>query len=264
MSLPKTKIPVVETFFSIQGEGINIGKPYYFIRVGGCPLRCNFCDSEYTWKIDSVDSIIDVEELCSNAISYCQNVKCDWISITGGEPLLYPEQLLEMIRRFDSVGIKTHIETSGRFYDIRVHQNCDLYSPDVKSPSTGECDKSYLKWIQNMRSEDQVKVLIADQNDFDFAYQINKLLKDDCTLILQPFNENVATDSITNMREVKSQDRYKSKDVVPLVDLRYNLCSSLRDLIEMFLSSQRGGQKWFRTIVTPQIHVLAFGNKAGI
>lgn len=260
MGLPEDKIPILEEFVSVQGEGVNVGKPYYFIRVAGCPLRCNFCDTEYSWQADmsQLQSVVDVAK---RAIETCEKFNIEWISITGGEPLLYPKQVVKMLGLFNTIGLRSHIETSGRFYDDSVHRYCDIYSPDAKTPSTGEAMKGYFKGLDFMRANDQVKCLIGSEEDFRYANALNKILGGVPTMVLQPFNTMIKTDSIKNMTPEMANDRPTEVDADRV---RRHLGISLQWLLETFNARLAHGEVWLNTIITPQIHVLAYSNRRGV
>ncbi len=236
MGLPHDKLPVLENFCSIQGEGVNLGMPYYFIRVGGCPLRCTNCDSEYTWTMKK-ESLKNVEMVAAEAIHIATKNDIKWISITGGEPLLYPSQLNKMMELFQMFGMKTHIETSGRFWDSVVHRMCDIYSVDAKTPCTNETMHGFFKGMSALRPQDQVKCLIHTMDDLMFANEVNFELDGRCTMVLQPFNTYVNSD---------------------VVWVRTSMCQSFKALLDMFHKSKL---KWKKVILTPQVHVLAHGNK---
>ena len=238
MGLPVDKLPVLEQFVSIQGEGKNVGVPYVFIRVGGCPLRCRFCDSEYTWTPPR-DSICDTDEISKWAYKESYNRRIDWVSVTGGEPMIYPEQMKRMMRYWDKMSagrIRVHIETSGRYYDESVHNMCDIWSMDIKTPCTEEVQEDDLEYLKYMRECDQVKCLIEDQEDLEYAYKVHNLLDGRCTLVLQPFN--VSVDDNSPGKAISLLEKYSW-------------------LTRHVLFSQK---PWTDTIITPQIHVLAFGN----
>ena len=154
MALSSKQIPILEQFVSIQGEGLNVGVPYVFIRVGGCPLRCRFCDSEYTWKFNK-DMIQSVYDVADQAVGAATRHGINWISITGGEPLLYPGQILNMIScwMLSSIRLKIHIETSGRFFHHGVFSACDLWSMDIKTPCTNEVNEDDLRYLGHMRPQ---------------------------------------------------------------------------------------------------------------
>lgn len=260
MGLAANKIPILEEFVSVQGEGRNLGRPYYFIRVGGCPLRCNFCDTERSWIADPA-SIVDIEQVVDRAILNCSLHNIEWISITGGEPMLYPKQMLaiiEKLKRHDSK-LKIHIETSGALYNWDVHDSCDIYSPDAKTPCTGENRDGFFKGIENIRSQDQVKCLISDKNDLIFAHSVNRAIAHTgCVTVLQPFNTGIVTSSTKNM----SADQIA---IIPssspdINQTRHSVGDSLQNLLLMFHDSH-STMRWTNVVITPQIHVLAYGNK---
>lgn len=260
MSLTNS-LPVLEEFVSIQGEGRNIGIPYYFIRVGGCPLRCNFCDSEYTWKMKK-ESLKSLDAIVQDAIIRCKDFGINWVSITGGEPLLYPEALSNVMIKLRMAGLSTHIETSGRFFDESCFELSSIWSPDCKTPSTGEQMDGYFKGLELMRNQDQVKCLIGSEMDFDYANKMNEKLAYRCETILQPFNTNILTNSTMNMSAMQADSRVA--ETPSISEIRYNLGSSLRWLIDTFKSRCQKGEVWRKVRITPQIHVSAYGNKPGI
>ena len=230
------KISVVEKFISIQGEGRNVGVPYAFVRVGGCPLRCNFCDSEYTFR-PKFDSIVSVDSIIEWIIE--QDIK--WVSITGGEPLVYPVQLKKILKELSN-RFYFHIETSGRYYDRDCHKMSDLWSPDIKTPCTGEQDDKWKEWIEYLRPCDQVKFIIAHENDLEYASKILWQIPYGCKIVFQPFNE--LTDLAINPESTLAK--------------RHMLLEKTKWLTERVLKL-----RWKNVIITPQLHVLLWGNKAG-
>jgi 7-carboxy-7-deazaguanine synthase len=257
---PPDVLPIMEEFVSVQGEGRNIGMPYYFIRVGGCPLRCNFCDTERSWTADPATAkpIIDI---VLNAALACSEHGIKWLSVTGGEPLLYPQQLLTLIGLLDKHApfLKIHIETSGAIYNKDVHDACDLYSPDAKTPCTGEHRKGYFKGIENIREQDQVKCLISNYADLEYAHRVNRAIaKSGCPTILQPFNTEIPTESTSNMTE--EQKRSLVTEAPSPSRMARAMGVGLQSLLEMYRRSS-SLEVWSNVIITPQIHVLAYGNK---
>ena len=261
MGLSENKLPVMEEFVTIQGEGVNIGKPYYFIRVGGCPLRCNFCDTEASWTAEAT-WIKDVEEVAKRAIETCAANGIEWVSITGGEPMIYPKQMMQLIDALHRHPnpLNVHIETSGRFHDEDVHGACDIYSVDAKTPCTGEAMEGFFKGMRSLRTHDQVKCLISDETDMDYAFQVNQALGGHCTLVLQPFNMTIPTDSTKNMDDRLKAIVIPAGEEASVARLRRELAVGLRHLIQMYQGRTARGEVWKNTVITPQIHVLAFGN----
>jgi 7-cyano-7-deazaguanosine (preQ0) biosynthesis protein QueE len=109
------KLPISEIFFSIQGEGVNIGKPSIFIRFYFCNLSCIWCDSKYTWENqdkakEGIDYfLMDIQEI----LSYISKFDCNRVVITGGEPLLHQEKLKNLLKELKNKGFYIEIETNG-------------------------------------------------------------------------------------------------------------------------------------------------------
>lgn len=256
----KDTIPIQEEFISIQGEGLNLGAPYYFIRTGGCPLRCNFCDQESSWYVKQ-EWMKNIDDVCNEAIAKCAMHCIQWVTITGGEPLIYPKQVVAISQKLRRIGLKVHIETSGHYYHDDVHINSDLYSADAKTPCTGEVHKDGVVGLDRLRDCDQVKCLIATDDDMHYAHDINLRLNGRCTMVLQPFNLEILTDSTKNMTEQMASIRPRSK--VTTSALRNRLMVSYINLLQLYMDRTQKGEYWQRTIITPQVHVLAFGNVPG-
>jgi 7-carboxy-7-deazaguanine synthase len=109
------KLPISEIFFSIQGEGVNIGKPSIFIRFYFCNLNCIWCDSKYTWENqdkakEGIDYfLMDIQEI----LNYISKFDCNRVVITGGEPLLHQENLKNLLKELKNKGFYIEIETNG-------------------------------------------------------------------------------------------------------------------------------------------------------
>src|SRR5688572_24894990 len=103
-----TLLPLMEEFYTIQGEGFNSGKAAYFIRIGGCDVGCHWCDVKESWDAN-IHPLTQVEKIVANVLEY----KADSVVITGGEPLIY--NLGYLTAEFKAKNIKTFIETSGAY-----------------------------------------------------------------------------------------------------------------------------------------------------
>lgn len=105
-------IPIHETFYSWQGEGVHFGRPAYFIRTFGCPVKCTWCDSAGTWHPDYTPEIIEkIPE--KDLVKAAKATKCDFVVITGGEPTIF--DLNELTSQLEKENISRHLETSGGF-----------------------------------------------------------------------------------------------------------------------------------------------------
>ena len=152
---------VVEHFLSLQGEGLMIGRLTYFVRTAGCSLRCSWCDTAWSrdfaqgeeMSIDDILALIKVPNVC----------------LTGGEPLEQKESP-ELIRRLVQKGITVVLETNGA-KDISVVPRDPhvIISMDVKCPSSGMSDTFLVSNLEYMSSKDQLKFVIADRSDLDYA-----------------------------------------------------------------------------------------------
>jgi len=162
------QLPIVEQFYSIQGEGYHMGKPAYFIRIGGCDIGCSWCDTKFSWD-PSIHPVVDVDCVIENLIS-CKAVSA---VITGGEPLMY--NLDYLCLELKKKGIETFLETSGAFKLSGVW-NWVCLSPKRKQPP--------LEEIYSLANE--LKVIIAKPEDIEWAEMNAKLVESTCKLYLQP------------------------------------------------------------------------------
>lgn len=178
---------VSEIFYSIEGEGIEIGRPEVFVRLSGCNLRCVWCDTKYAWyngKEMSVDEI--VREI--------KRYPCKNVSITGGEPLLQREELLELIRKLKKIGYWIQINTNGTIFDKEIFELVDLITMDCKCPSSGmKSDSEVLKRTKkNFKDKVQFKFVISNEEDYKFAEKLVKnLLEDALSIVFQPEWESI-------------------------------------------------------------------------
>jgi len=171
---------VSEIFYSIEGEGIEIGRPEIFVRLSGCNLRCVWCDTKYARENGKKMS---VEE----AIEEVKKYPCKSVSITGGEPLLQRKELLELVRKLKELGYWIQINTNGTIFDEEIFRLVDLISMDCKCPSSGM--KSNLEVLkktkENFNSKTQFKFIISDKKDYEYAKKVVSSLKAS-TIVFQP------------------------------------------------------------------------------
>ena len=162
-----TKLPVMEKFYTIQGEGYYSGQPFYFIRLGGCDVGCHWCDVKESWDHNQ-HQFIEVDDLIKDVKEYTSNVV-----ITGGEPLMW--NLSELTKRFKENNIKLHLETSGA-YEMSGNWDWICLSPKKK-----KLPKQEIYSIAN-----ELKVIIYNNDDFKFAIQESEKVSSECKLFLQP------------------------------------------------------------------------------
>ena len=161
-------LPLVEDFYTIQGEGYHAGKPAYFIRLGGCDVGCRWCDAKYTWNPKvfpptEVTTIVDRASSCS----------AQAIVITGGEPLLYPLGILT--RELHARGLEIFLETSGT-HPLSGEFDWVCLSPKRQLPPLDEAFKR----------ANELKVIIEKEEDLEWAVECSKRVTRRCRLYLQP------------------------------------------------------------------------------
>lgn len=151
---------ITEIFHSIQGESSHVGRPCVFVRLTGCNLRCVWCDSEYTFTGGSKTSI---DELLVAVASF----GCNLVEVTGGEPLAQRE-CLDLVSALCDRGYEVLIETSGSLDITPVDRRAKMIL-DVKCPGSGEADKNLWSNLDHLFPHDEVKFVILDRRDYEFA-----------------------------------------------------------------------------------------------
>ena len=162
------KLPLVEEFYTIQGEGFHTGKAAYFIRIGGCDVGCSWCDTKFSWDPD-LHPLVDTDIIVRNA----NQSECYAVVITGGEPSLYNlDYLCEQLKKYE---IKTFVETSGAYLLTGIWDWICL-SPKENTPPLNDI----------FSKADELKVIIQKPEDFKWA-EINAIkVNACCKLFLQP------------------------------------------------------------------------------
>jgi organic radical activating enzyme len=162
------KYPIMEHFFTIQGEGTYSGRAAYFIRIAGCDVGCVWCDVKESWDKEQ-HTTMTIKEI----IEKVTESKTDFVVITGGEPAMY--DLRPLVDQLKSLGITIAIETSG-CYPLQGDVDWYCFSPKkFKAP----CDEAYLR-------ANELKVIINHPSDLDWANKHAEKVLDSCQLFLQP------------------------------------------------------------------------------
>jgi organic radical activating enzyme len=160
-------LPLMEEFYSIQGEGFHTGKASYFIRIGGCDVGCHWCDVKESWN-EKLHPATKTDSIISNAKKFAKTV-----IITGGEPLMWNMDYITT--NLKNEGIQVHIETSGSY------PLSGTWDWICLSPKKNKLPKEKIYSLAN-----ELKIIIYNKNDFKFALeQANKVSKN-CQLYLQP------------------------------------------------------------------------------
>ena len=155
---------ITEIFLSIQGESSHAGRQCAFVRLTGCPMRCVWCDSEYTFtggKRVSFDEIF----------AQLKTFGCNLVEVTGGEPLAQ-KNVFSFISNLLDKGYEVLIETGGYVSTEKVDERAKIIL-DVKCPASGEAERNYWANLERLNAEkDEVKFVIADLEDWNFACEI--------------------------------------------------------------------------------------------
>lgn len=160
-------LPLMEEFYTIQGEGFHKGTAAYFVRIGGCDVGCHWCDVKESWLAE-LHPPTPAEQIVSNAVKYS-----DTIVVTGGEPLTW--DMGPLTTQLKAKGVQTHIETSGA-YDLTGEWDWICLSPKkVKLPKEGIYDKAH-----------ELKCIVYNKDDLKFAEEQASKVNDNCILYLQP------------------------------------------------------------------------------
>ena len=160
-------LPLMEEFYTIQGEGYHTGKAAYFIRIGGCDVGCHWCDVKESWNADLHPPTL-TDTIVNNANKYANTVV-----ITGGEPLMWSLDYITNLLSKNS--IRTHIETSGA-YPLSGKWDWICLSPKkTKLPLEGIYSEAH-----------ELKIIIANNHDFKFAEEQASKVSGTCELFLQP------------------------------------------------------------------------------
>jgi len=163
-----SELPLMEDFYTIQGEGFYQGHAAYFIRLGGCDVGCIWCDVKESWNAEA-HPLVSIEEMVKRAKQSGSSL----VVITGGEPAMY--NLDELTRALHQAGLKTNIETSG------AH------------PLTGDWDwvcfspKKFKAPVESIYTQaNELKIIIYNNSDFEWAEDFAKKVNFECELFLQP------------------------------------------------------------------------------
>ena len=164
----KVALPVMERFYTIQGEGRYSGRAAYFIRLAGCDVGCVWCDVKESWDAE-IHPLLTIEEI----IEEIKSTPTEFVVITGGEPAMY--DLTALVQKLHENNWEVAIETSG-CYPLKGEIDWYCFSPKkFKAP----CEEAYQKAAE-------LKVVIFHKSDFEWAEKHAALVNDDCLLYLQP------------------------------------------------------------------------------
>ena len=171
-NLNNMTLNITEIFYSLQGEAREVGIPTVFVRLTGCPLRCNYCDTAYAFKGNNP---LSIEQIVSEISKY----KTHYVCVTGGEPMAQ-SNCLGLLDTLIEKGYKVSMETSGSIDISEVNKNVSIVM-DLKTPSSTEQHQNRYENIVLLENKDQLKFVIASKSDFDWCCSIlenNEILSD--------------------------------------------------------------------------------------
>lgn len=160
---------VCEIFLSIQGESTYAGLPCVFIRMTGCNLRCSYCDTVYAYE----EGIEMPQNLIFDTVS---RYGISLIELTGGEPLLQSGELLPLIDRLIEGNFSVLIETNGSI-SIKDINPAAIIIMDIKTPGSGMHEKTALSNLNYLKSDDEIKFILTNRNDYEWAKDVISLHK---------------------------------------------------------------------------------------
>jgi 7-carboxy-7-deazaguanine synthase len=180
-----------EIFYSIQGESTYAGIPCVFVRLTYCNLRCSYCDTEYAFYEGEDRSFKDI-------MTEIKKYNCSLVEITGGEPLVQKNVLPFMTMLCDN-GYEVLIETGGHM-DICAIDDRVRRIMDIKCPGSGESDKNYWENLNYIRQSDQIKFVISDRTDYNWAKDIIKknVLLNKCPVLMSPNFSKLANKTLAD------------------------------------------------------------------
>lgn len=183
------KLRVTEIFYSLQGESRSVGFPTVFIRLTGCPLRCGYCDTAYAFQGGEWYS---EEKILEEVVRLFGSDKASqYVTVTGGEPLAQ-KNCQNLLKRLCDSGYTVSLETSGALDVCHVDSRV-VRVMDLKTPASGESAKNRWENIDCLTEQDQVKFVICDRNDYDWAKQVfnDYKLSERCEVLFSPAYKQV-------------------------------------------------------------------------
>jgi 7-carboxy-7-deazaguanine synthase len=172
-------LKIYEIFHSLQGETSRIGLPTVFVRLTGCPMRCTYCDTAYAFN---GGNNMEIAEIMQQVASYGAH----YVTVTGGEPLAQKE-CRDLLKALCDAGYSVSIETGGAM-DIAVVDARVSVILDIKTPASSESDNNLWSNLQHLKATDEIKFVICNRADYDWAKQKLAELKliEKCPVLFSP------------------------------------------------------------------------------
>jgi len=168
-----------EIFYSIQGEGKWVGQPNIFIRTTGCNLRCTYCDTKYAYSEGK-------EKMIDEILKIIQEYPCNKVCVTGGEPLIQKDTV-NLIKRLLEQKYSLIVETNGSINIEKISKIKEtMISLDIKCPSSKMHKKMDFTNLEHLTKKDQLKFVIQNKKDYNYAKEIMQKYKPKTTIYFQP------------------------------------------------------------------------------
>ena len=158
-----TTLRITECFHSLQGESVTVGLPTVFVRLTGCPLRCQYCDTAYAFQGGQLMTLDEI-------MQKIQSFNCNRVCVTGGEPLAQPN-VFPLMNRLCDDGFLVSLETSGA-RDISAVDQRVMVVMDLKTPGSSESHHNLLANLPYLKKTDQIKFVLCHREDYDWAMQM--------------------------------------------------------------------------------------------
>lgn len=182
---------ITEIFYSLQGETRTVGLPTVFVRLTGCPLRCNYCDTAYAFHGGEKRDIVDI-------VAEVKSYNPQYVTVTGGEPLAQ-KTCRALLTALCDLDVEVSLETSGAI-DISEVDPRVVTVMDLKTPASGEESKNKYGNIQHLKAQDQLKFVICDRNDYEWSCQkISEYdLASRCEILFSPIHGELKPAELAN------------------------------------------------------------------
>jgi 7-carboxy-7-deazaguanine synthase len=178
-SVLNAPLRITEIFYSLQGETSRTGLPTVFIRLTGCPLRCEYCDTGYAFH---GGEIVTAGEIVNRVKAYATR----YVTVTGGEPLAQ-ENCVKLLDLLCDQGYSVSLETSGALDVSRVNRKVSKIL-DIKTPGSGEADKNRWSNLASLTDRDEIKFVLCSESDYEWAKNVlsERQLDRICTVLFSP------------------------------------------------------------------------------
>lgn len=180
----ESRLKLTEIFRSLQGEADTVGIPTVFVRLTGCPLRCQYCDTAYAFHGGEWWSLPDI-------VARVRELEVTHVCVTGGEPLAQPA-VHELLTKLCDVGYRVSLETSGAMSLERVDPRV-VKVVDIKTPGSGEESRNRYDELHRLDAKDLIKFVIADRSDYEWSRSQlrDRALFERCSVLFSPSHQQL-------------------------------------------------------------------------